>query len=130
LRKGCVKNCVKKQSVENQALAEILSAFPHMRKDHPKPATHRLTSQSIGTIFAVKALIFSIHFCICVLCVIKCVKSLKIKGLGFWGSLWACFGLVLGFVELLLKTCYNKAPPKPRPLLSTTAQHQVRLLGT
>jgi len=32
------KNCVKKQILENQALAEFLYAFTHMRKTHPKPA--------------------------------------------------------------------------------------------
>jgi hypothetical protein len=40
LRKGCVKNCVKKQIVENQALREILYAFTHMRKD-PPPNPHQ-----------------------------------------------------------------------------------------
>jgi hypothetical protein len=33
MRKGCGKTCGIKQIVENQALREILSAFPHMRKD-------------------------------------------------------------------------------------------------
>jgi hypothetical protein len=120
LRKGCVKNCVKKQIVENQALREILYAFTHMRKNYPKPArpTYRLTSQSVGTIFALKNPIFSIHLRLTVICVIKCVKSLKIKGLGFYARLYACFTHALRKPALLLKTYDNKAPPTP-PL----AQH-------
>jgi DNA-binding transcriptional regulator PaaX len=49
LRKGCVKNCVKKQIVENQALREILYAFTHMRKDisQTRP-THLPTDQSVS----------------------------------------------------------------------------------
>jgi hypothetical protein len=35
LRKACVKDCVKKQIVENQALDEFLYAFTHMRKNIP-----------------------------------------------------------------------------------------------
>jgi len=31
---------------------------------------------------------------------IKMTKPLKIKGLGFWGSLWGGFGVALGFVRL------------------------------
>ena len=46
---------------------------------------------------------------------IKITKPLKIKGLGFWGSLWGGFGVALGFVALLLKTCYKKTPSYPTP---------------
>jgi hypothetical protein len=120
LRKGCGKTCGIKQIVENQALREILSAFPHMRKNYPKPArpTYRLTSQSVGTIFALKNPIFSIHLRLCVICVIKCVKPLKIKGLSFSASLSACFPHPFRKLALLQKTYDNKAPPTP-PL----AQH-------
>jgi hypothetical protein len=49
LRKGCGKTCGIKQIVENQALADILSAFPHMRKDisQTRP-THLPTDQSVS----------------------------------------------------------------------------------
>jgi len=54
--KACVKLCVKEKIVENQALDEILYAFTHIR---PKMSLltlrpYRLTSQSVGTIFAGK----------------------------------------------------------------------------
>ena len=112
------KNCGIKQIVENQALYEFLSAFPHMRKKTPtKPAT---PPPPVGTIFAVKNPIFSIHFCISEICGIKCVKSLEIKGLRFSARLSAFFPHPFRKLALLPKTCYNKAPPKPHPLLSTT----------
>jgi hypothetical protein len=117
MQKGCRKDCRIKQTVENQALREILYAFTHMRKNYPKPArpTYRLTSQSVGTIFALKNPIFSIHLHLTVICVIKCVKSLKIKDFRLSASFSACFLHAFCKLALLQKTGYNKTHPTPTP---------------
>ena len=53
--KGCLKICLKAQTVENQALAEILYAFTHMRKnrppkpDRPTPTPHPLKTDFFNT---------------------------------------------------------------------------------
>jgi hypothetical protein len=114
MRKGCGKTCGIKQIVENQALREILSAFPHMRKDTTPNPPFR-PAPPVGTIFALKNPIFSIHLRLTVICVIKCRKSLKIKGLSFSASLSACFPHPFRKLALLLKTYDNKAPPHPTP---------------
>jgi hypothetical protein len=75
--------------------------------------THRLTSQSVGTIFALKNFIFSIYLRLTVITVKKIAKSLKIKGLRLYGSLYGGFTVALRFYALLLKTYDNKAPPTP-----------------
>ncbi len=50
----------------------------------------------------------------------KTTKSLKIKGLVFYGILYGCFTVALRFLALLLKTCYTKHQTHPPyPLLST-----------
>jgi hypothetical protein len=113
--KATPKTTPKHQTVENQALDEIFWSFGVCSKNHPTKPAHPL-----GTIFAGKMPVFSIHISITPKTPKKNTKPLKIKGLRFWSSLWSGFGVALEFVALLQKACYNKAPPKPHPLPSTT----------
>ena len=82
-----------------------------------KPAT---PPHPLGTIFAGKMSVFSIQISIYTKCTKKTSKPLKIKGLGLCARFCASFVHPLCKIDRLPKTCYNKAPPKPRPLLSTT----------
>jgi len=107
----------KQQTVENQALDEIFWSFGVILGKYVlfDPPTHRLTSQSIGTIFAVKMPVFSIHISITPKTPKKNTKPLKIKGLRLWSSLWSGFGVALEFLALLLKIYYTKSSPYPTP---------------
>jgi hypothetical protein len=89
------------------------------RKKCPKPdrPTDRPVSQ-LARFLQSKTSIFSIHLRLTVITVKKIAKSLKIKGLRLYGSLYGGFTVALRFYALLLKTYDNKAPPTP-PL----AQH-------
>jgi hypothetical protein len=69
----------------------------------------RLTSQSVGTIFAGKTFVFSIYLCHTTITTIKTTKPLKIKDLVFCGS----FVVALWFLAHCKKSQYNKAPPNP-----------------
>jgi hypothetical protein len=50
MRKACGLNCGIKLIVENQALDEILSAFPHLQKKY----TQTRPQPPLGTLFAYK----------------------------------------------------------------------------
>ena len=58
----------------------------------------RLTSQSVGTIFAGKTFVFSIHLCHTTITTTKTIKPLKIKDLSFWVSLCGGFVVALWFL--------------------------------
>jgi hypothetical protein len=73
----------------------------------------RRPAPPVGTIFAGKTLVFSILLGSTLTTLIKTLKPLKIKGLGFWGSLWGCFGVALGFLDSLQKSHHNITPPYP-----------------
>jgi hypothetical protein len=114
LRKACGKDA---ENLRNEAnrwksstwwISFRISAYaekhPHPSPTHPPPPYPPL-----------EKLIFSIHFCISEICGIKCVKSLKIKGLRLSASLSACFPQTFRKLDRLPKTYYNKPSPYPTP---------------
>jgi len=111
-------------------LLKFFSVFQFYRKTRlSKPATR----PPVGTIFAGKMPVFSIHCSITAITAKKFIKSLKIRGLRFCSFLCSGFAVALQFLALLLKTCYNKAPPYTHPLLGITIKplklkHLIRLL--
>jgi hypothetical protein len=111
--KATPKTTPKHRTVENQALDEIFWSFGVCsKKVSPNPP------DPLGTIFAGKTLVFSIHFSITPKTPKKSTKSLKIKGLMLWSFLWSGFGVALEFLAPLQKTSYNKAPPRPTRCLA------------
>jgi hypothetical protein len=86
-------------------LRDFLSVFQFSEKIYPTKPTHPL-----GTIFAVKTAVFSIHFSYTETTEKKTGKPLKIKGLRFFGKLFGSFSVAFQKLASLLKTCYNKAP--------------------
>ncbi|MFZ8783996.1 hypothetical protein, partial [Thermocrinis sp.] len=93
-------------------IKHFVKFFPHFRicgkTTHPSPPTHPL-----GTIFAGKNLVFSIHFCISGISGIKCVKLLKIKDLRHSASFSASIPHPFRKLAHCKKSHYNKAPPRP-----------------
>jgi hypothetical protein len=82
-------------------------------KNYPKPADsiHRLTSQSVGTIFAVKNLFFLyITFTHNRNMRNKMRKILENQRFEALRMLYACFTHTLRKLDRLQKTGYNKAP--------------------
>jgi hypothetical protein len=74
--------------------------------------THPPTDQSVGTIFAGKTFVFSIHLYHTTITTIKTIKPLKIKDLVFCGSFWVGFVVALWFLAHYKKSHYNKAPQR------------------
>jgi hypothetical protein len=90
----------KAQTVENQALEKFFGVLGFAPKRYLSSAA---PAPPVGTIFARKTLSNSIYLCHTPKNPIKTTKPLKIKDLSFWGSLWGCFGVALGWLDLLQK---------------------------
>ena len=76
------------QTVENQALREILSAYSACPTEYIllfKPTLYRLTSQSVGTIFAGKNARFFYTLSIYLNKLNKNSQTLENQGFGFLG---------------------------------------------
>jgi len=103
----------KAQTVENQALERFFVVLWFATKRYlSNPPPTRLTSQSVGTIFAGKTFVFSIHLCHTTITTTKTIKPLKIKDLSFWVSLCGGFVVALWFLAHCKKSHYNKAPQR------------------
>jgi len=92
--KATPKTTPKRQIVENQALDEIFWSFGVYSKNPPTQARH---PTHLARFLQARCPIFSIHWSITPNTPKKSSKSLKIKGLRLWSSLWSGFGVALEF---------------------------------